>query len=168
MADAQTAKYAFTLTVDEVKDLGLDIVGNPTITHTTGTDSGTLTAATTVPVTKTYSDTISLAVGAAALDLTSLPGPESTTITFDGLKVQLVKIVATEGNVGPITFVTAGANGYNLFGTDNASAEQIEIQAGGVLMMYHVNLAEDVDATHKAVTITGTGTDSFSIILVAG
>jgi len=74
MADTQSAKYAFTLTVAEVKDLGLDLVSNPTITHTIGSDSATLTASTTVPVTKTFSDTIALSGGSSSLDLTTSTG----------------------------------------------------------------------------------------------
>ena len=168
MADTQTLKYAFTGTVDEVKDLSMDLVTNPTITHTLGTDSGTLTASTTVPVTKTYSDTLPLVAGVLDIDLTSLPGPEATTITFTGLKVQFVKIICPASNTLPIAFWKHAANGYNLFGADNASAERVEVMPGGKFMMYHPNSAEDVDATHKVVTIAGDGTESFSILIVAG
>lgn len=168
MADTQTAKYAFSLTVDEVKDMSLDLITNPTITHTTGTDTDTLTAATTVPVTKTYSDTIPLVVGAYDINLAALPGPEATTIDFTGLKVQLVKIICPASNTLPILFDAHAVNGYNLFGADNASAEQVEVMPGGKLMIYHPNNAEDVAAGVRVVDVSGTGTESFSIILVAG
>lgn len=168
MPDQQSAEYDFKLVVTETKDIGLDKVANPTQVHTLGRHAGTLTGSTSIPVTKTYSDTIALVAGSASVDLTNLPGPLSTTITFNGLKVQQLKIVCPVTNSGGVTFDIAGANGYNLFGADNASNESVEVMPGGLIQMQHNNNIEDVDATHKAITVTGTGTDTFDIILTAG
>ncbi|NIO43782.1 MAG: hypothetical protein GTO41_28670 [Burkholderiales bacterium] len=168
MADQQSSEYDFKLVVTETKDVGLDKAANPPLVHTLGRHAGTLTASTSIPVKKTYSDTIPLVAGSASIDLTNLPGPLSTTITFSGLKVQQLKIVCPDTNSGGITFDVAIANGYNLFGADNASDESVEVMPGALIQMQHNNNIEDVDATHKAITVTGTGTDTFDIILTAG
>jgi hypothetical protein len=168
MADTQSAIYKMQLDIEETKDLGLDLVTNPTITHTGDTPSGTLTADTTVPVTKTYSDTLLLSGGTAKIDLTSLPGPLSTTITFAGLKVQLCKIACPSTNTGGITFDVGTNNGANLFGADNASDESIEVMPGATHQFYVPDKLENVDATHCEIDVTGTGTESFNIILGAG
>lgn len=168
MADAQSAVYDIKLVVTETKDLGLDHADNPKIIHTLGSHSDILTGLTSVPITKTYEETIALVAGSASIDLTSLAGPLGTTITFNGLKVQNIKIVCPSTNSGGITFDIAGANGYNMFGADNASNESIEFMPGDVYGVKHSDTLEDVDATHKAITVTGTGTDTFDILLTAG
>lgn len=169
MAAAVKAKIAATLTVDETLALGLDNAADPTFTHTLGDDAATLTSSTTPAVTKTYSETINLSGGAATIDLTSLPGPNSTTIDFTGLKVQAIKFVCPSTNTEGITVDRGGSNPYNLFGEDNASAEQIEVLPGDVyLVKCGPDKREDVDATHSDVQLAGTGTETISVILVAG
>jgi hypothetical protein len=154
--------------VTETPALGLDNADDVPFDHDIGVTNGTLNASSTVPATKVASDTAALAAGSGSLDLTSLTGPIASSVTFSGLKIQLVYITCPSTNSGGITFDVAGANGYNLFGADNASDESVEILPGGAVLMYHPNNAEDVDATHKAITLTGTGTDSYSYILTAG
>ena len=169
MADTQTAKYDFGLTVEEVKDLGLDNVADPTITHTLGSHAATLTASTTPPVTKTYSDELALVAGAATIDLQALPSSESTTLDFTGLKVQLVKITAPSTNTAEVTFDVGAANGYNLFGATNATDESVAVPPGGVQMFKYTDDLEDVDATHSDVDVSSSDVDAtFDIMLVAG
>jgi hypothetical protein len=136
--------------------------------HDIGTTNGTLNASSTVPATKTASDTAALAAGSGSIDLTSLTGPLASSVTFSGLKVQLVYISCPATNTGGVTFDVGAANGYNLFGTDNASDESVEVMPGGAVLMYHPNNAEDVDGTHKTIDVTGTGTDNYNYVLVAG
>ncbi len=169
MADAQTAKYDFGLTVEEVKDLGLDNVVDPTITHTLGAHADTLTATTTPPVTKTYSDDLALVAGAATIDLQALPSSQSTTVNFTGLKVQLIKITTPSTNTAEVTFDVGATNGYNLFGATNATDESVAVPPGSVQQFLFVNTLEDVDATHSDVDVSSSDVDAdFSIILVAG
>ncbi len=121
MAAAVRSKYAITLVVDETIALGLANANDPTTQHTLGADAATLTGTTTPPATKVFSKTINLTAGIASLDLTSLAGPNSTTITFAGLKVQNVKLVCPNTNTGSITIAAKdGTTGYNLFGPNNA------------------------------------------------
>lgn len=162
------AKFELKLDVDETLELGQDHVTDPEVTDTLGTDDGTLNALSTPPATKRFSDQISLSTGSGSLDLTSLAGPLSTTVDFTGLKVQLVKLKCPSGNTAAIEVVTAGANGYNLFGLTNATAEKVSIPPGGAAEFFCNDKLEDVDATHKGITLTGTGTESISVQLVAG
>lgn len=169
MAAAISAKYECKLNVDETLALGLDHVDDPETTHSLGNDNGTLTATTTPPATKTFSDRVTLSGGSGALDLTSLTGPMSTTIDFTGLKVQLVKLKCPDTNTGPVTVEKKDAlTGYNLFGADNTTDEKISIVPGGVCELYYDDELEDVDATHKDITLTGTGTEPIDVQLVAG
>lgn len=168
MAAAVEALYDFKLTVNETVAFALDHVTDPTVERKIDPGTGTLKAGTTPAATKTYDETITLAGGVGAIDLTSLTGPLATTTTFSGLKVQLVKLSCPSGNSAGITLDRAAATPYNLFGADNASAEQVEILPGGAAMFYHDDEAEDVDATHKDVQLAGTGTDQIRVQLVAG
>lgn len=169
MAAAVTAHYDLLLEVEETVAQSLDLASDEKITHETSqTTRGTLNASSTPAVTKCFSDSINLAAGAATLDLTSLTGPAAVTVTFDGLKVQLVKFACPSTNTGPILVQKGDSNAYNLLGKDNASSETLEILPGGCMALFHDDESEDVDATHKNVKFTGTGTETIEVILVAG
>lgn len=169
MADTQTAKYDFGLTVEEVKDMGLDLAANPTMTHTLGSHAATLTASTTPPVTKTYSDTIPLVAGAYTIDLQALPGPQSTTIDFSGLKIQLIKITTPSTNTAEVTFDVGASNGYNLFGATNATDESVSLPPGSVQQFKFTDTLEDVADAKSEVDVSSSDLDAtFDIILVAG
>lgn len=123
MAASVSAQYAFGCEVAETLALGLDNVTDRAFTHSVGADAATLNASSSpAPATKPFSDTIALAAGISSLDLTSLAGPASTTVTFDGLKVQLAKFKCPDTNTGGITVTAKDAStGYNLFGANNAA-----------------------------------------------
>jgi hypothetical protein len=163
-----SALYVLKCIATETPALGLDHATDVPFDHDIGTTNGTLNASSTVPATKAYSDQIALAGGVATIDLTSLGGPISSSVTFDGLKVQLVYITCPSTNTAGITFAVGSSNGYNLFGADNASAERVEVMPGGAVLAYHPNNAEDVSATKDTIDVTGTGTEVFNICLVAG
>jgi len=167
MADTQSASYELKLVVTETKDFGLDLAGNPTITHTAGTDSGTLTASTTPPATKTWSDTRALVAGADTFDLYALAGPLSTIITFNTLKVQMVKIVCPTTNSAAMTFASGDANPYNLFGVA-AGTDTVTLKPGDKIELIRYDTGQDCSNVVRNVKVTGTGTDSYHIILVAG
>ena len=170
MAAAVTAKFDLRITADETLALGLDNVTDTPFEHTLGVDNGKLTATTTPAATKVFSDTINLSSGSATLDLTSLAGPASTTVTFSGLKVQLVKLKCPLTNTAGITVDAKDATtGYNLFGATNAvTTEKIEFMPGMVASINTNDQLQDVDSTHKDLTLTGTGTESIRVLLVAG
>lgn len=170
MAASVTAHYDLKLDVEEVLALSLDLADDVPHTHKTDeTTRGTLTATTTPAVSKVFSKSVNLSSGAGSLDLTSLTGPAGTTVDFTGLKVHLVKLACPSTNTAGITVDRAASTAYNLFGADNASAEQVEVLPGASLLFYHGNdQTEDVDATHKDVQLAGTGSEAIEVILVAG
>lgn len=168
MAAAVEATYNALLTVKETLALGLDNATDPTTPHTLGDHAATLSASTTPPVTKTFSDDIALVAGAGTLNLSTLAGPLSTTIDFTGLKVQVIKLVAASTNTGGITVAKGDAQPYNLFGEDNVSSETVEVLPGDAVLIVHNETTEDVGAAIKNIKFTGTGTDTLRIMLVAG
>lgn len=169
MAASVTAHYNMRLQVEETIGTSLDLAAaDPTFVHDISDTRATLNASSTPAVTKAMSDTINLVAGASTLDLTSLTGPAGAAVTFSGLKVQCVKLSCPTTNTAGITVGVGAANGYNLFGEDNASAEQVEILPGCACQFFLNDKTEDVDATHKNVDFAGTGTEAISVVLVAG
>ncbi len=165
MADTVSARVnpelSVTLTMDPALDLG---DGSPATTIKTGDTATTLNASSTPPATKVASDERALVAGADALDLTAAPGRDGGTVDFTGLKVQAIKIVADAGNAGPITFAKGSSNGYELYG----SSWTFDVQPGGKHVQTFEDQAPDVGAAAKAIDVSGTGTDSYKIIIVAG
>lgn len=163
------ADYNFGLTVGEELDLALDQTGDPTITHSISGGRSLLTGDTTPAVTEVWSDDIPLVAGVHTIDLRALtdrkgPGGVAVDKDFDGLKIILVKIVAADDNAAHLVFKKGATNGYNLFGGTTWFA----IPKGGSYLAYLKAGLAAVSATVKTIDVTGTGTDSFKIILVAG
>lgn len=130
----------------------------------TGTGA-TLTASTTVPVTKVHSADHALTAGAETLDLTALGHLLSSTEDFTGLKVQFILIVATAGNAAALKFEPGAATAYNIFGS---ATGEISVPPGGIEMFFGNDALPDVAAGAKHIDVSGTGTDSYDIIIVAG
>lgn len=171
MAAPVSAQWRALCEVTEVLALSMDNAVDVPIVHSIGSPEGTLNATSTPPVTKVFSDTIALAAGVGALDLTSLTAPGGMTARdFTGLKVQVVGFICPTSNTGGITVDAKDAvTGYNLFGADNAATtEKNEILPGTVFLLKHTDKLQDVDATHKDITLAGTGTDTIQVLLVAG
>jgi hypothetical protein len=162
------AAYNLKLQIDEVVALGEDHVTDPTVEHDIGAVSGTMDATTTPAATKAWSDTVALAAGVASLDLTALARPSLPNVDLTGLKVQIVKIACPAGNTTGIEIVTGATNGYNLFGATKATAEKVSILPGMKLEIFYDDELEDVDATHCEIDLSGTGTETVSIMLAAG
>lgn len=163
-----TANYDFGLTVSEELVLGLDQTGDPTITHSISGGRTLVSDGTAPAVTLVWSDDITLSSG-HTIDLRALTdrkGPDGVAVNkdFDGLKIQLVKIVALAANDADLVFKKGGTNGYNLFGGTTWFA----VPPGGSYLAYFNDKLADVSATVKTIDITGTDGDKFKIILVAG
>lgn len=126
-------------------------------------DTVQLNATSTPPVTK-YSEqaAVALAAGTKDIDLTNLPTAEDSADTFAGLKVQAVRI--RNNSAATTLVVTPGAsNGYQLNSTDG-----LRIAPGQQLLLTYKDNLADVDGTHKVLTFTGTGTETFDLALAAG
>jgi hypothetical protein len=173
MASSVTAHWDFRLDVDETLDLQLDLPDDPTYTHKIPDISstnvrGTLDGSSTVPATKVFSDMAVMSSGELVLDLTSLTSAAGSSESFDGLKVQLVKIAALTSS-GEVVVQKGDTNAYNLLGYDNASSETLEVLPGGCAAWYLHDSAEDVSSTKCNVKFTSSNNNCvFYIVMVAG
>ena len=168
MAASVSLEYKMLCQVTETMALGLAHAGDVPTVHSLGSPGSTLVATSTPPATKVFSGTVTLSGGAGALDLTSLAGPQGTTVDFSGLKVQFVQLITPNNTVSIIVEHKDGATGYNLFGDDNASDESVEVPPNSEQQFKYTDTLEEVDGTHKDVKFTGTGTETIGVILVAG
>lgn len=118
-----------------------------------------LTNDTTPAVTKAVADKVTMTAGAAAIDLTSVPGI-GTTQDLTGLKVQAILLIAPSTNGAAVTVAPAVSNGYAL-GTHVLSP-------GARRQVYFAGGLAAVGGSAKAIDVTGTGTDQLHYLLVAG
>ena len=118
----------------------------------------------TVPVaTQVWSGVLALAAGTLALNLTtSLVRTDRTVLNLTGLRVLGYRI----DNLGTalMTFVAAGVNPYSMFTATTGTI----VKAGGTIMQWEPTGFGTVGASALGITVTGTGTDTFRLGLVAG
>lgn len=141
--------------------------GNPSVLFNFLDASGTLTASTSVPATKTVSITKALSAGSATLDLTAIVDDDLGTIDLSGLKVQLLTIKNPSSNANKITITKGASNGYGL---DSAGTSWTVVldpgqQVGPFIL---ADAAPDVGGSTKTWDLSGTGSQSLKIQLVAG
>lgn len=165
MAASVTAKYRFNLDVVDTPAAGLDLASDVGYTHTIPHSLTTLDGTTTPAVSKSFSDTISLASGTATLDLSALAGPSSTTIDLTGLKVQLFKMTCPSTNTLPISCTVGTQNAYDIFGAADGS---VDVHPGCTVMCEWNDQLDDVGAADEEIDFAGNASESFSIQLVAG
>ena len=169
MADSASvsAAYAFTCTPTEVVATCPAAASSGTgasIVHDQFNSSGTLTSATTPPVTKVAAFDLALSDGAATIDLTSLTGTNGATITGDGLKVQLILINALAANANVLSFTEGASDGYALMGASFLFA----LQPGQKLAFYGNDATPDIADADSEIDVTGTGSQGAEIIIVMG
>jgi hypothetical protein len=156
-----TASYALKCSVTEELDSAPGSQ-NPSITHDKFSSSGTLTPSTTVPATKVCANQFALVAGAKTLDLTALVGTNGVAVDGTGLKVQVIKFKNTGTN--PMTFAQGGSNAYQLGGANWSQ----RLLAGQEWIHYGHDLNPDISSTVKNIAVSGTGTETFEVIIVMG
>lgn len=162
-----TARYEAKLLADETPSLGLDLADNTPIQHKTsyGASSGELTASTSPDATQVWSDRRALVAGVDTLDLTALPRGNLPNLDLTGLKVRLVKVACASANSAAIKFKFGATNPYPIGGS---ATGEFDVYPNGVEERYNHNGAPAVSATVKNVAVSGTGTDAYEIIMIAG
>lgn len=164
MAESVSANISLQLTATETLDATLNPAASvPNVVHKGFNVSKTLNGTSTPTVTKVVAAKIALVAGAKTVDLTSLTGTNGATKDFSTLKVRSVLIVNPDGNSGDMVFTFGASNGYLLMGT----GWKITLKPGDAFENYLTG-APTVDATHKNIDVTGTGTEQFEIEMVAG
>lgn len=167
--------YYMKLLVDETLNINEDFASNPILSHelspvVRGTADGSTaaTAGTSGPVTKVYSDQIALSSGATiVLDaLTQSTGGDITqTVDFTGLKIQFFLFENDPDNSNVMTVTFGASDGYQIFG---GSAGKITLPVGCSIMGRFPDQLEDVATADSEIDITGTDTELFNVVLVAG
>lgn len=135
-----------------------------TVTYNGLNTSFTIDALSTVPATKQAAYEVTMADGAATIDLTALVGAAGAAVSGTGLKVQAVifKNKATNANV--ISIADGASNGYQLFG----NGWLIELPVGGFVLGYLKDLAPDVGGSAKTIDVSGTGSQVLQVQFVLG
>lgn len=114
--------------------------------------------------------TVTLAAGAATIDLRSLThNGVAAAVDFNGLKLQVMKIRNTA-----TTFVTASKGASNGYALDGTAAWTLPIPPKsanndpGEWTFFSSEATPDVDSTHKTIDLAGSGTETLQVVLGAG
>ena len=161
-----TVDYALKVNVLEQLEINVDaaLAANRRIVHNQYSSLGILDSNTSVPVSQASFFVETLIDGSAVLDLTSLPGINGETISFDGLKVQFLHAKALSNNTNIMIF--QGAGEYDLMG----ASWKFSLGPGQELIWFGNNLAPVVSATSKEIFISTVleSSDAAEISIVAG
>ncbi len=153
------------VTVKETVALGLDNVTDPRVTHALAILlPSKLDGTTTPPATLVWSDQVALSGGAKTLDLEALVNVNLPNVNFVGLKVQILIMSCPSSNSGAITIVPGASNDYDIGG----AAMNWAVSPGGMLIYLSDDDAPDVASADSELDFSGTGSEVFDILMVAG
>lgn len=133
------------------------------ITHDQYDEAKTLNSGSTPPATQVAEFLLTLSSGAATIDLRALVGTNGGAVDLNGLKIQIVRVKNLGAN--PMVIKAGASNGHTgvIGGTTGET-----IPTGGIYMKYSNDQGDDVDATHKTWDVTGTGSQTAEVTIVAG
>lgn len=166
MAAAVTAEILMKCTARETLGTGVpaSTSAGATITHNQYGIEQTINATSTVPATKVVSFLQALTAGTATIDLTALTGANGASVTLSGLKVQYFYMKATATNTGAITATEGASNGYELLG----NGWTLAVADGMAVAVWGEDETPDVAAGAKTIDLSGTGSETVEIMIVAG
>ena len=153
------------LSLTLVETLTTNVAGSsqPRLTHDNFGKSVTLNSASTPAAAYVASGTQALTAGAYTIDLTSLPATGGGTQSFSTKKLRGYLLDNPSTNSGTFTFTIGASNGHTI-GTNWKET----LLPGQAVLKYMYTGGETIDATHKTLDVTGSGTESFNFRLVAG
>jgi len=162
-----SVSYSSNLTVTETLTDGLIAASSNSVSFSGANTAGTFIAGTSgTPCTKRGSAAVTglvtLSTGAATIDLTALVGTGGAAVDGTGLKVQFAKFKNTAA--AAMTIVGGASNGYLLFGASGS----VIVPPGGEMLLKFSDGTPDIDATHKTLDITGTGSQAMLVEFVMG
>lgn len=123
----------------------------------------TVPSGTSVPATVVGSFTVTLASSTAFIDMTAVAIGNGATADCTGLKLQAIGANNPSGN-GTVTLSYGTSSAYNFAGTSFSHS----VQAGGSFLHYAPEGSSDVSTSAKNILATGTGTQSFHCMVIAG
>lgn len=166
-ASTLSVTYASSITVVETFTGDYIDSRDATVTISGLSETGTLTAATSVPVTKQSSGRVALSGGTGSLDFTALPGltPEEI-VDGTGLKVQWVKVRNLSTNANSITVAKGASNGLGI----NAAGTtfSIPISPGQSVLIFGDDAGPDISAGACVWDVTGTLVQELEFHVVLG
>jgi len=161
---AVTLKHNEKIRVEETLSTGVSSDNSDNmIVHDSMSSNRILNSGTTPPVTQVAQFAQGLTAGAKTIDLTALVGTNGAAVNGTGLKVQLFKVTNRVGNAA-ITLTDGASNGYELAG----DAWKVILLAGQSFTFYGNDATPDVAVGAKTIDCTGTGTQTFDVIVVMG
>jgi hypothetical protein len=130
-------------------------------------ESGTLTGATTPPVTKHSEGELTLSSGTGSINLVALPGKTAEeTVVGTGLKVQVLKLRNKSTNANKITVTKGASNGYSLNAAGDAWT--VVLDPGQSALFLLDDAAPDVASGARLLDVTGTGAQVLEFEIVLG
>lgn len=136
---------------------------NRVVTHDQYDEAVTLNSGTTPPVTQIAAFLLTLSGGTVNIDLTALVGTNGATLDGTGLKIQIIRIKNLGAN--PMVIKSGASNGHT--GVIGATTGET-IPVGGHMKKFTGDQGDDIDATHKILTVTGTGSQTAEVTIVLG
>ena len=101
---------------------------------------------------------VALSAGAGSLDLTAIPYGEGT---YDGTGKKVVELRISNAGANALTVSKAVSNGYDLFGSN----DPVVVPGSGSVRIAGSS-GSNIDGTHKALTLAGTGSQASAWTLV--
>lgn len=164
MAASVSVAYSAQATATETLGTGVPDANDPSIVHALYNTTVVLNSTSTPPVSKMASFSQALAAGVATVDLTALVGTNGAAVTFNGLRLSVIRLLNPSTNANSITIVPGASNGHTALG----AAFKIVLLPGEEFLWKGYNTGTAVDGTHKNWDLSGTGAQSLSMELVAG
>lgn len=156
--------YNSSLTVRETLETSVPAASDAEILLNGFDTNSPLNSSSTPTATKVSAQTVALVAAAKTIDLTALTGTNGAAIDGTGLKVVACKFQNPSTNANNIIAKFGASNAY-LFGND--AAWKVRLEPGDeVLFKFAANPA--IDATHKNIDLSGTGTQALNVVLVLG
>lgn len=157
------ANYLSQLTVIETLAVGVPAASTPSITHSGYNTTEKLNSSSTPAATKAVANSYAMTAGAKTLDLTALVGTNGATVDGTGLDVVAFKVINPAGNSALV--VKFGASNPYLFGAD--AAWRHTLKAGDELLLLG-RTNPTIGSGAKNIDFSGTGTESFQVVIVMG
>lgn len=156
-------------------EMGMNVVQSINMTNVGGGSSTTqviqsliqqlsLGGASTPVIDDSWAGRLSLTAGALTIALDALVRQNQTVLDLTG-KIIYGYVIHVLGASATMTFVGAAVNPYELFG---GATSEVNPGTDGWVQMYQPAGFGTVGASNSDIDVTGTGTDSFDMVLIAG
>lgn len=168
MANTRTLTKAIitnTVALTETLTLSADpSIGTVTLEPTAG-QRWNMDGTTGPLVTKSVRTLVTMSGGTATIDLTAFPDAETNTaVDLSTLKLKMLHLACPSTNANAVTVAPGASNGYTGWVSTGGEVLNASDQRGPNI--YNGGIA--VDATHKNIDITGTGSQVVTIVALFG